>query len=170
MGWRLVSDGNVKAQLSPELILSRSFCFPSRPCGDMNRSLSEVKMSLPQQQHPQVFAPPFLSPSAAPQAALFLPSKSLLIKPNAEDRQDPVPAQGRLPRCGSCSRAGVWSWWRLWNLLSRAGGGIRKMLPRLGRDMQQPLLLYVLHHIVTAVCNLLAGKSVPCQQLLVVKL
>lgn len=112
MGWELVSDGNVKAQLSPELILSHSFCFPSRPSEGMSRSLSEVETSLPQQQqqHPQVFAPPFLSPGAAPQAALFLPSKSLLIKPNAEERQDPVPAKGRPPRCGSCGRAGVWSW------------------------------------------------------------
>lgn len=88
VGWKLVSDGNVKAQLSPELILSHSFCFPSRPCGDKSRSLSEVETSLPQQQqqHPQVFAPPFLSPGAAPQAALFFPSKSLLLRPNAEKR------------------------------------------------------------------------------------
>lgn len=69
--WKLVGDCNVKAQLSPELILSCSFCFPSRPCGDTGRSLSKVETSLPQQQHPQVFAPSFLSPSAAPQAALF---------------------------------------------------------------------------------------------------
>lgn len=34
MGRKLVSDGGVKAQLALELILSCSFCFPSRPCGD----------------------------------------------------------------------------------------------------------------------------------------
>lgn len=167
MGWKLVSDGNVKAQLSPELILSRSFCFPSRPCGDTSRSLSEVETSLPQ-QHPQVFAPPFLSPGAAPQAALFSPSKSLLSRPNAEERQDPVLAKGRPARCGSCGWAGVWSWRRLCNLLSRAG--IRKMLPSLSQDMLQPLLLYVLHPAVSAVCNLLAGEGVLCRQLLLVEL
>lgn len=42
MGWKPVSRGTVKAQLSSELILSHSFCFPSRPCGDMSRSPSEA--------------------------------------------------------------------------------------------------------------------------------
>lgn len=118
VGWKLVSHGNVKAQLSLELILSRSFRFPSIPCGDTSRSLSEVETSLPQQQqqqqqHLQVFVLPFLTPSASPQAALFFPSKSLLIRPNAEERQDPILATGRPPCCGSCGRAGVWSWQRL---------------------------------------------------------
>lgn len=44
------------------------------------------------------------------------------------------------------------------------------MLPSLRQDILQPLRLYVLHPAVGAVCNLLAGKDVPCWQLLLVEI
>lgn len=44
------------------------------------------------------------------------------------------------------------------------------MLPSFSQDMLQPLLLYVLHLAVGAICNLLAGEGVLCRQLLLVEL
>lgn len=138
MGWKLVRDGNVKAQLSPELILSHSFCFLSRPCGDMSRSLSEVDSSLLQQQHPQVFAPPFLSHGAAPQAVLFFPKQDPVAQTQCRrgagsSPGERPPAPLRLLWLGRCLVL-------VKALKSAELGWIRKTLPSLSQDMLQPVL------------------------------
>lgn len=168
MGWKPVSRGTVKAQLSSELILSHSFCFPSRPCGDMSRSPSEVETSLPPQQqqhpHPRVLAPRFPLSWCCSPGSLGFPSTSLLTRRDAEARREPSLAKGPWPCCGSGGRAGVRCRWRLCSLL-RGVGVDQSVAVQPGPGHAQPWLLRVGRLTVRAACGLLAAGGVLCQQL-----
>lgn len=163
VGWTLVSTGSVKAQLCLELILSHCFCFPSKPCGDTSRSVSEVEAFLPQQQHPLVFSPPFPLSRRCSTGSLVFPSKIPLIRPRAQ-RQDPIlPALRCLLWSGRCLVLAE-------ALPSAEQGGDQENAAQLLAGHAPALASVCLHPTVSAVCDLLTGEGVLCRQLQLVEL
>lgn len=105
MGWKLVSDGGVKAQLALELILSCSFCFPSRPCGDTaGSSLRSRHLCHSSSSSTGRCLLPLSSPLVLLHGHPYFPKHEPVDQPRAEERQEPVLASSPLSRCG---RAGV---------------------------------------------------------------
>lgn len=105
VGWKLVSDADVKAQLALELVLSCSFCFPSRPCGDTaGSSLRSKHLCHSSSSTRRCLLPLFLSPGAAPWPSLFFPSRSQSIR--AQCRGEAGTCSGQQPP------APLWlPWW-----------------------------------------------------------
>lgn len=158
VGWKPGSRGTVTAQLSSERILSHSFCFPSRPCGDMSRSPAEVETSLPQQQqqqqHPRGLAPRSPLSWCCSPGSLGFPSESLLARRDAAARQEPSLAKGPWPCCGSGARR-VFGAGGAFAACCAASAWTRALLSSGGRDTLSPgfCVWGVSRSVLPAVCS-----------------